>query len=208
MATTHALAGVLIGLATAALFPVSGAPVVLAGALGGAFPDLDVLAVHRRTLHFPVGYAALGTVAAGLAVLTAGGPYGAATWFLTAAAFLAAAAVHAGMDVFGGGLELRPWEATSNRGVYDHFNGRWRAPKRWVRYDGAPEDFALALALGLPTAVALQGTARVGVLALLVISGTYALVRKPLVDGGERLVRWLPAWALRLVPETLIEDLR
>lgn len=202
MATTHALAGVLVGLWVLAAVPEAGALVLLAGALGGAFPDLDILAVHRRTLHFPLGYAALSGVAA------AATPFVPARLAIPAAAFFAAAAVHAATDVFGGGLELRPWEGTSDRALYDHLRGRWRRPRRWVRYDGAPEDFMLALALGLPAFAALDGLPRLCVVALLVLSGLYAMFRRPLVDGGERLVGWLPPRVLPLIPETLIEGLR
>ena len=206
MATTHALAGVLIGLGVLAAVPEAGAPVLLAGALGGAFPDLDVLAVHRRTLHFPLGYAVLSALATATALF---GPAAVATPVAVAVAvFFAAAAVHTASDVFGGGLELRPWEATSDRALYDHLRGRWRPPRRWIRYDGAPEDFMLALALGLPSFAALDGPARLAVAALVVVSGLYAMFRRPLVDGGERLVGSLPPGLLRLVPETLIEDLR
>lgn len=202
MATTHALAGVLIGLGVLATVPGAAGPVVLTGALGGAFPDLDVLAVHRRTLHYPLGFAALSGLAA-VGVLFV--PMQVA---IPAAVFFVAAAVHAGSDVFGGGLGLRPWEATSNRGLYDHLQGRWRPPRRWIRYDGAPEDFMLALALGLPAFAALEGPSRLGVVGLVCLSAAYAMLRKPLVDGSERLVRLLPPSVLRLIPETLVEDLR
>lgn len=202
MATTHALAGVLIGLGVLAAVPGAAGPVVLAGALGGAFPDLDLLAVHRRTLHYPLGFTALSVLAV-VGVLFV--PVQVA---IPAAVFFVAAAVHAGSDVFGGGLGLRPWEATSNRGLYDHLRGRWRPPRRWIRYDGAPEDFMLALALGLPAFAALEGPARLGVVALLAVSAAYAALRRSLVDGGERLVRQLPPRVLQAVPETLIEDLR
>ena len=43
---------------------------------------------------------------------------------------------------------------------------------------------------------------------LVAVSVVYAATRRLLVDGGKRLVRRLPPWLLRLVPETLIEDLR
>jgi hypothetical protein len=205
MATTHALAGVLIGLWVTATVPEAGIPVVLAGALGGAFPVLDVLAVHRRTLHYPVGYGVLAALAAAVAFV---GPGAALPVALPVATFLAAASVHSASDVFGGGLSLRPWEATSDRALYDHLRGRWHPPRRWVRYDGAPEDFMLALALGLPSFAALSGTPRLAVAALVVVSGLYAMARRSLVDGGERLVGALPPGVLRVVPETLIEDLR
>ncbi|ESP87305.1 hypothetical protein [Candidatus Halobonum tyrrellensis] len=202
MATTHALAGVLVGMGALAVVPEAGPAVLLAGALGGAAPDLDLLWAHRRTLHFPVVFAAFAAVAAALAWAAPG------TATVAAAAFSAAAALHAASDALGGGLELRPWEATSDRGVYDHVRRRWVAPRRWVRYDGAPEDFLLGLALALPAFAALDGPARWAVVGLVGVSGVYTAGRKAMVDGGERLVRRLPPRLLRLIPETLIEDLR
>lgn len=202
MATTHVLAGVLLGLGVVAVGPVEGGLVVLAGGLGGLAPDLDILGAHRKTLHFPV----YGSIAAGLATLLAVAVPTLATVAL--ATFLLAAAVHAVSDLFGGGLSLRPWNATSDRGVYEHFRGRWHPPRRVIRYDGAPEDALLAGVLAVPSLLALDGVGRWAVVGLLVVSVVYAATRRLLVDGGEVLVRWLPSWVLRLIPETLIEDLR
>jgi hypothetical protein len=202
MATTHVLAGVVIGLAAVAVGPVESGLVVLAAGLGGLAPDLDILGAHRKTLHFPV----YGSVAAALAILLAALVPTLPTVALTA--FLLAAAVHAVSDVFGGGLSLRPWNATSDRGVYEHLRGRWHPPRRVIRYDGAPEDALLAGALAVPSLLALDGVGRWVVVGLVAVSVVYAATRRLLVDGGERLVRRLPPWLLRLVPETLIEDLR
>jgi hypothetical protein len=77
-----------------------------------------------------------------------------------------------------------------------------------IRYDGAPEDALLAGALAVPSLLALDGVGRWVVVGLVAVSVVYAATRRLLVDGGERLVRRLPPWLLRLVPETLIEDLR
>lgn len=202
MATTHVLAGVVIGLAAVAVGPVESGLVVLAAGLGGLAPDLDILGAHRKTLHFPV----YGSVAAALAILLAAVVPALPTVAL--AAFLLAAAIHAVSDVFGGGLSLRPWNATSDRGVYEHLRGRWHPPRRVIRYDGAPEDALLAGALAVPSLFALDGVGRWVVVGLVAVSVVYAATRRLLVDGGKRLVRRLPPWLLRLVPETLIEDLR
>jgi hypothetical protein len=202
MATTHVLAGICLGLVAATVAPVETGTAVLAAALGGLFPDIDLLWEHRRTLHFP----AWGTVAAVLTTAVAVVVPTTAT--VAAAVFLASMALHAVSDVIGGGLSLRPWLPSSDRGVYEHLRGRWHPPRRWIRYDGAPEDAFLAVALGLPAYAALTGLARRAVLGLLVVSVAYAAARRYIVDGGEILVRRLPAGVLRLIPETLIEDLR
>jgi hypothetical protein len=80
----------------------------------------------------------------------------------------------------------------SERGVYDHFNGRWIRPRRWVRYDGAPEDLLLTAALAAP-AVGYDPRSQAVVLAFLAVSVVYATLRKRIVDVGERLVDCLPA---------------
>jgi len=76
---------------------------------------------HRKTLHFPVYYSAF----AALALFAALAVPSAAT--VGAALFLLGAAVHSVADMYGGGLELRPWEGNSDRAVYDHYRGTWIA---------------------------------------------------------------------------------
>lgn len=201
MATTHVLAG--IALASVALYTTPElAPVALAAAaLGGLFPDLDLYAGHRRTLHFPVYLPALAIPAVGIAVL--------APSLVTVAAgyFLLAAAVHCTMDAFGGGLELRPWRGTSERGVYDHFNGRWIRPRRWVRYDGAPEDLLLAGVLALPGLLLFEPPVPALVGAILAVSAVYTLLRRRLVGVAEWCVDQLPDTLLARIPERFVEDL-
>lgn len=182
MTTTHALVGAGVGLAATALDPGLGASALAAGVLGGAAPDADLVAVHRRSFHFPVGFAVLAAVATGLAVVVP------ATWSALLAVSLVAAAVHCAMDVFGGGVEPRPWEATSKRGVYNHLTGRWIRPRRWVRYAGAPEDFVLAAVVSLPLLAVAGGSVRVVAVALLVPSAAFTLYRRRLAGLSERLV--------------------
>ncbi|EMA32365.1 hypothetical protein C446_14674 [Halobiforma nitratireducens JCM 10879] len=59
--------------------------------------------------------------------------------------------------------------------------GRWIRPRRWVRYDGAPEDAALAVALAAPSLVVFDGWLAAVVAAGVTISLLYALVRRRLV---------------------------
>lgn len=199
MATTHALAGVAVAAATLLVAPEY-APVAAPAALaGGVFPDFDLYAGHRKTLHFPVYYAAATPLAGALALL-APGPATVALSF-----FLLAAALHSVMDVFGGGLELEPWLATSDRAVYDHFGGRWIPPRRWVRFDGAPEDFALAVALGLPSLYLYEGVVRDLVVAALAVSGAYALARKRLAPVWRRLAAALPARVRQRLPDRFVD---
>lgn len=202
MATTHTLAGVCIGLVAAALAPAEAGPVVFAAAVGGLAPDVDLLWNHRKTLHFPV----VGTIVALAAVALAVVAPGTATVALAAA--LVAAALHAVSDVIGGGLSLKPWEPSSDRGVYEHVRGVWHPPRRWIRYDGAPEDAFVALALGLVAFAATTGLTRAAVVGLIVVSVVYAALRRHVVSGGRRLLDVLPPRIVRLIPDTLVEDLR
>lgn len=181
MSTTHAFVGAALGLAAAAATPVPTGPALLVGAIGGALPDADLLATHRRSLHFPVGYAILAGVSVVLATVLATTP---ATLLALA---VAAAALHCAMDVFGGGVEARPWEATSDRGVYNHLTGRWIGPRRWVRYAGAPEDLCLALVAGLPLLAVTSGRARVALGALLLCSVLFAVYRRRFALLDERV---------------------
>lgn len=181
MTSTHAAVGALLGAGVGVAVPELSAAAVLAGFAGGALPDADLVATHRRTLHFPV-LAPVLAVPVGLAAAGLGSP--AVT--LVAVALLAAA-LHCLMDVFGGGVETRPWEATSQKGVYDHVRGRWIRPRRWVRWAGAPEDLVVALGVGLPTVAVTDGPARSLLLAVLVGSVGFVAVRRRLPVLTERL---------------------
>ncbi|WP_259518569.1 metal-dependent hydrolase [Halanaeroarchaeum sp. HSR-CO] len=201
MATTHVLTGVAIAAAAAAVSPEVSVVAVAAAAVGGLFPDLDLYAGHRKTLHYPVYFSVAAAIAVGIAAL------GPTTLTVAGALFLVAAAVHSVMDAFGGGLELRPWRGTSDRAVYSHFHRQWIVPRRWIRYDGSPEDLGLATMMALPALAVFEGPLTLGVVALLAISATYVLIRKPMVRLSEWLVGRLPEAALTHVPARFVEDL-
>jgi hypothetical protein len=199
MATTHALVGVALATAVARIAPEF-APVALAGAiLGSVFPDFDIYADHRKRLHFPVYYSVLAVPAIGLAVAIPGAAS------LAVALFVVGAALHSVMDALGGGLELEPWRRTSERAVYDHFRGQWVPPRRWIRYDGAPEDGAFAALLGLPALASHESPVREFVAAAVAVSAGYALVRKPLAQVWRRSVALVPEAARPYVPARFLE---
>lgn len=182
MTTTHALFGALLGATAATFAPVATPVAVVVGFLGGAAPDADLLAVHRRSTHFPF-YAAVVALPVSVAALVVG-----TAPATLAAVFALAVATHCLMDVFGGGVEHRPWEATSEQGVYDHRNGRWIRPRRWVRYAGAPEDFVLAAAFAAPVLAVTTGRLRAGLLAAVVGSGLFVAVRRRIPPLTERFL--------------------
>jgi hypothetical protein len=190
MLPTHALGGMALGLLIGAFVPEFGTVALLAGFVGGVVPDLDMYAGHRKTLHFPVGYPIMAVSAS---LLAAAVPTVATVGVATG---LLAAALHSLSDVLGGGLELRPWEGTSDRAVFDHVRGRWLAPRRWVGYDGSPGDLALSSLLAAPLLLTTTGTVRTLVLASLSVATLYATVR-----------RRLPALARLLVQSILVPSL-
>lgn len=198
MATTHAFAGLALAAALALVAPEFAFVVAVAAIAGGLFPDFDLYAGHRRTLHFPVYYWLLAAPAAVVAVLVP------TETTVAVAVFLLAAGLHSFMDIFGGGLELKPWKGTSDRAVYSHYHGRWLEPRRWVRYDGSLADLALAGALAVPGLVVFDGIVRTVVIALLAISAGYALVRKPLVVVAEWLLERVPDPVLEYLPERFL----
>lgn len=170
MLFTHVLVGLLLGLLVAG--PGS-QWVVLAGAVGGLLPDLDMVADHRRTLHFPVGFP--------LAALASAGWWLArpSTLALAATALFAGAAAHSLMDLLGSGRELRPWERVNDDGVYNHVLRRWHRPRRFV-YDGSRGDLLIAAATTLPVMALGSRRVRFGAAALLALAAVYATIRRRL----------------------------
>lgn len=181
MLTTHAVLGAFLAVPVALVAP-SFAPVgVAAGFVGGAFPDIDILALHRRTLHFPRYYGYATAVAAVVAFayttpLTVGVTF-----------FLAAAWLHSVADIVGGGAETRPWERQTERAVYDHAARRWVAPRRWIRYDGAPEDLGLVLLVAVPVTYSAPRPLLPFLLAAVGVSVVYAVFRRRVVPVAERV---------------------
>ena len=181
MSTTHAAVGLLLAVPLAFVAPELAAVAALGALAGGIFPDVDLLVgVHRRTLHFPVLYwFPTGVTAA--AAFVSRDPFAVAVAY-----FFLAAAVHSVSDWFGAGTEARPWERTSNEAVYVHVRRRWLRPRYLVRYDGAPEDLAVAGVASLPALFVFDGVVRRLTVALVLVSAVYVVVRKRLPDFEER----------------------
>ncbi len=182
MAITHVTLGLVLALPVAVLAPELAVAAATGGIVGGVAPDLDLfVGVHRRTLHFPVAGPATG-VAACLVALSSP-----STLTVGVAVGLLAAGLHATSDVLGAGEELRPWERTNPNAVYDHVRGRWLRARYVIRYDGAPEDLAVAVFLAVPVG-AIYTDLRWLIGGLLVVAATYTLTRKRLVPHFERLL--------------------
>ncbi|WP_283404198.1 metal-dependent hydrolase [Halorubrum sp. DM2] len=186
MLPTHVLAGMLLAAPLVRVAPELAPVGFAAGFLGGLFPDLDMYTGHRKTFHYPVYYSAL-AVPATLAALLAP-----STVTVAVALFLLGAALHSVADVFGGGLELRPWEGNSDRAVYDHYREEWVAPHRGVRYDGAVEDLAICVALAIPLLLLVNSPLREVVIGTVVVAAVYAVLRRRLAEIAAALIRLLP----------------
>jgi hypothetical protein len=177
MATTHVAAGVLLALPVAVVAPEYAALAGIAAVCGGLFPDLDALVgVHRKTLHFPVYYPVAALLTAVVAAFVPG-PVSVAT-----AVFFAAAGLHAASDAVGGSADARPWTGASTRAVYVHALGRWVEPRPFVRYDGAPEDFVVGVALSVPGLLWFDGPVRGVLLVGLVLAAVYTAFRRQIPD--------------------------
>lgn len=201
MASTHALYGMAAATAVAVVLPEVAPQALLAGFVGGFLPDLDAYAAHRRTLHAPVYGSILAGLAVGLALL-APGPF-----TVVLASAVTGAALHAVMDVGGGGLSLEPWANRPERAVYSHFHGRWLRPRRWIAYDGSPGDLVLAFAAGLPLLATTTGTLRLLVVGALALSVAYVLIRKRLVAILLVVLERIPDRLQRFVPRR-VKDAR
>lgn len=204
MLPTHAFAGLLLGLLYALVVPEFAGIALAGGLLGGLVPDLDMYVGHRRTLHYPVYAPVLAVAAVPVALLVP------TTLTVAVATLCVGAAVHSVMDVFGGGLELRPWEATVDRAVYDHYRDRWIPPRRWVRYDGAPEDLLLSVALAVPLLFSLGDPYDWLVVLGLGVGAVYTAVRRLLPGIAERVVAGVVAnrlpGVLSVVPPRYLDD--
>lgn len=177
MNTTHGAIGVAMASVTALLAPEFAAVAAIGALLGSVSPDLDLfVGTHRKTLHFPILGWFLALPATVWAVLSP------SVASVGAAFFALGATVHAVTDAAGAGHELRPWERTSQQAVYAHPLRRWIAPRRWIRYDGAPEDLALMGVVTLPVLVLYDGLVRNLMLAALGVSVGYAAIRKRMPD--------------------------
>lgn len=181
MATTHAFVGLAIVAPLAYVLPEFGAALAIGAILGGIVPDFDLVFAHRRTLHFPVAGLAVAVPAAALAVVFPSNPT------VGTAAFAVTAWLHAASDAVGGGLEMDPWNDRTERAVYDHVRSRWIRPRRVIRYDGAPEDAVVAVALAVPALVVFDGWVTPVIIGGVAVSACYALFRR-------RLVAWTPDW--------------
>lgn len=181
MATTHVFAGLAVVAPVAYLVPEFATALAVGAMLGGLAPDFDIVLTHRRTFHVPVAGLAVAVPAVAVAAIAP------SSLTVGAAAFAVTAWLHAASDAIGGGPEMDPWNDRTERAVYDHVRRRWIRPRRWIRYDGAPEDAAVAVALAVPALLVFDGWLAAAIVGGIAVSLLYALLRR-------RLIAWTPDW--------------
>ena len=181
MATTHVFLGLAVIAPIAYVVPEFAVALAAGAILGGLAPDVDLVFAHRRTLHFPIG----GLAVAAFAIVLAGVVTSSPT--IGFAAFAGAAWLHAVSDAIGGGPEMDPWNERTERAVYDHVRGQWIRPRRWIRYDGSPEDAVLGCALAIPALVVFDGPLTAMIVGCVAVSVIYTILRR-------RLAAWTPDW--------------
>lgn len=171
MLPTHILAGGLIGVLIGFLYPGQMDLFITTGMIGGAMPDVDLVFEHRKTLHFPINY----TVAAALLLTVAA--ITAPPHISLIATLLLTAGIHSITDVFGGGKELRPWQRTDDRAVYNHRNRQWITARRYI-YDGSWQDALFMTCISLPVYLHADGLLRTVTVTLVMAGLLYALLRR------------------------------
>jgi len=136
MATTHTCVGFVsssiilwllafVGSSSIAEVMPLASVVVIFGAIGGFFPDIDrvegrigfINIVHRKTLHFPLGYFLLALIMYVFSLYLYS-DWRSVCWF--AIAFFIGAGLHSVMDILDGPRGIDP-----NEGVYEHLSHKW-----------------------------------------------------------------------------------
>ncbi len=179
------------------------APLLLAVTfIGGVVPDTDLLANHRKTLHYPTIYPALALLLLGGFLLTS------SALFLLLMFAIGAAALHCLSDILAGSAEREPWNPATDHGVYNHVLKRWHRPRRYVRYSGAPEDFLVGLVFATIAvwSTTTSATVDIGLLSLLAVAGMYSLLRKRLRRVAAFGVALVPLRLHFLVPAVQVEE--
>jgi hypothetical protein len=170
MTSTHGIIGLCLGYIAIILGIPLPEYALLAGLIGGIFPDLDLLKNHRKTFHLPVYYPI-----SFLAILSIYLIHNEVV-FLYIGLFLLSATIHTLIDVISGGLAPVEFKKTKAFPVYSHYQEKWISHKI-IRYDGSLEDFSTSLIAGFAALYVLNGAFIYITFFLLMISTTYFVFR-------------------------------
>lgn len=190
MLPTHIAIGLTLITPLIYIFPDEVAfPLSLGVIIGSSLPDLDLLyGIHRKTFHAPIySWLVVGFTAI---------PFMIVQTPITAALFAVSFGFsqHSISDVFGGGLEHKPWRKTSNKAVYNHHSEHWWSPKHYASYDGSPRDLAIFGSLAFASHFTYNQlpyfTYFIGGLGIIAI--TYTVSRKILPDLDTYIYKRIP----------------
>lgn len=203
MALTHGFASLAVAVV---VFPVVGdhvgGPLLLAAFLGGLAPDADLLASHRKTLHYPVGFSAVTLLLFGAVLLTG--------WsaLLLPTVAVGAAALHAVSDVLGGSAEREPWNPTMDTGVYKPRSRPLAstAPIRPLLGRAGGFFVCLAFATVAVSSAVTPTAADITLFWLVALAGLYTLCRKRLAAISTGLSNLVPTRVRTLLPTVRIEE--
>lgn len=164
-------------------------PLAIGVVVGSTLPDLDLLyGTHRKTFHSPIRSWIVVAITTTTFVLF--------QTPLTAALFAICFGFsqHSLSDVFGGGLEHKPWEKTSDKAVYNHYHKTWWTPRHYASYDGSPRDLTIFGVLSLASfqtyGILPYYSHFVGSLGIIAI--TYTISRRYLPDLDTYLYKNIP----------------
>ena len=115
---------------------------VIAGLLGGGFPDFDgwesIGLTHRKSCHYIFGYFFATLMLVGIAILFPQSRF----WAILFACITLGACFHSAIDLADGGRNN-----DLSQGVYEHvFLRRWLPAHNWIRFAGMYEWVLQALA--------------------------------------------------------------
>lgn len=163
--------------------------------IGSILPDLDIYKGHRKALHYPKIYTVISVFSGIIAFFIL-------TNVTVGITFLfIGAAIHCQMDKYSSSFEVRPWEKKSDRAVYDHINGEWKKAKRWIRYDGSPEDFLLMITIAIPLILILNNIFRYILVITIIIGTIYTVFRRWLPTIAPVFLSYIPKSLKRYIPE-------
>jgi hypothetical protein len=142
MLTTHILAGASLGLLFLSSDPEVVFPVMIVGLFGSIFPDLDMFAEHRKTLHRPFQMLIVSALFALVFTVYS------VQAILLAAVFTFSMSLHCFMDILSNGKTMHPRTDPDDRAVYNRVTDSWIEPRRLV-LDGSVPDMILTIVFGI-----------------------------------------------------------
>lgn len=186
MAPTHVFASLLLASPLLLVSPESALLVFIPAFIGGFFPDLDLFfGIHRKSLHFPMMYLSLAVFSGILAAVYT------TNITIVLAAFTIGICSHVFGDILGAGLEHKPWEKTSDKGVYNHMSEEWISPTHIIGYDGSLKDLFVLILMSPVVFYMYRDIAymREFVASVIVIGIIYSILRKILPEVEKYLYK-------------------